>query len=266
MFLCRVLFLLVLINICVCSICNTNLSKYWTSHYEDLTGNKKIFFVLSASTSSSDINYADVLTLHIKTPIVIKPAFNTTEMYELLALSSSHLEYQNLEYQSAFPGNLLNFGLCGCKLNGTNVEMKVYMFQTLSPLFVREVIVFYTCQLSMNVKQQIEVEKALILLFSEYFAQPIEKIAANITTIISTAEMQDYTFDEFGGKGIKSCENLRDHLMKCKAQNLLENSNFEVFIVFAFLLLMLVTTVAKISCCISEICRNKVENSHDIVF
>lgn len=261
MILCKVLLLLVYIQICASqnTTCSGYLTHYWTSNWNNLNEYKRMFFVLSRSTNVMVSNYRDLMNsgIDIVTPIIFRP-FRSSEIYEIAVVTSS-IKLKNLYFASIFKGKLTFYGNYREKSNQT--DLKIYVFRTQEVYSMNCVTLFQTCQITMTAMEQISGQKVWILFVSVSDELEIKKIAANITAYIEAAEMQDYRFFEFEVEGIDSCEILKNQLMKCKAEN--KTSVRDTFIACSFLLLMITIFAAKSFRCVRQIRSNRVHDIHN---
>lgn len=263
MFLCKVLHLVVYIQLCASqdTFCSDDLTLYWSNNWNVLSEYKKIYFALSRSTNAMVANFQDLLDVGIEivTPIIFRP-FESSETYELAVLTSGSTDnVQNLNFVAVFKGNLTLYGNYREKSNCTDYGLMTYVFETQDVFTVNCVTLLQACQMTMTAMEQISVEKALILFVSVSAELLSKRIFTNLTAYIESAEMQEYRFFEFGVEHIDSCEVLKKHLMKCKAEK--ESTDVDTFIVSAFLLLVVSISAAKSIRCIREIRSNRV---HDI--
>lgn len=263
MLLFKVFLLVVFIQSCASQYipCNKNLTRQWTSIFEDLKLSKKIFLVLSYSTNSMVENSTDLMQLkdYIRSPIVIRPSnkIQHTDMYEISGAPRSAAQ-QDLTFVSIFTGKLLSYGRRYFKSDRKFMEQIFYNFQTRKALMTNCVTLFQTCQMTMNAMEQISVQKAWVLFISVPKKLQSFRIAANISAYIEAAEMQDYSFDEFGGKGIKSCEIVIDHMRKCKAEFF--NVDVNKLIVSAISLILMLLAAVKLFRRIRKVWSNRVQD------
>lgn len=257
MILCKVLLVVIFIKLCVSqnTTCSAQFTDYWTSNWEKIKENKKMFFVLSRSTNVLVDNYTELLTfgIDILTPIIFRP-LQSSEIYELSV--TSNFKFQKMYFVSVFKGNLTFKGIYRETFNQTEFKLDTYVFETEDSETEVFISLFHTCQLTMDAMERIHVQKAIILFVSVPTELQRLKIATNITSYIRAANMKDYIFYEFKGKRIESCEVLRNHLMKCKAEVII--SDFRAVLVPAFLLALGVIAAVKSFCCVREIMSSRV--------
>lgn len=193
-------------------------------------------------------NYTSLLDfgIEIVAPIIIRP-FQSSEIYELAVVTSNY-KSQSLYFVSVLKGKLTFYE----KLNQT--DPKTYVFQTQDLANESYVSLLRTCQMNLNAMEQIGVQKVVIIFVSMSDVIQIERIAENITAYIKAAKMQDYRFSEFRLRAA-SCEDLRNHF-KSNADN--EISALQIFIVSAFILLVVAISVAK---SVALHSRNSIESS-----
>lgn len=173
--------------------------------------------------------------------------------------------YRDMMFLRVFTGKLQSYGRYYCKFEHEFMDQITYGFFALSKTShttlnttVEGIRLFQSCQMTVDTKKQISVLKAWILFVNVFDEQQRSRIPANITAFIETAEMQDFSFDDFGGRGIKSCEILSSILMKCKT----DFTDFAVdqLIVTVLMLLIVTIIVLKVYQCILELRSNKVED------
>lgn len=258
MILCKVFLYVAVAQVCRSqnTTCSGDLTDYWTSNWKNLKENKQIFFVLSRSTKVVVENYTKSLdfAIEIVAPIIFRPIQNS-KIYEIV-VSTSNFKSQSLYFFSVFKGRLTLHGL----LNQT--DLKTYVFQTQDLANESYILLFQTCQVTSDAMDLIQVEKVWIIFVSVPTELQYKRIAESIIMHIKNAGMQDYRFSEFRGMGIKSCEDLRNHFIKCKVEN--ETSVLNIFLVPVFMLLVVVIFVAKSIFCICEIRSNHVHDRSDL--
>lgn len=251
------------------TICSEKLKPHWMSIWEEMNQNQTIFFVISYSTNAMIENSTDLMKLkdYIVSPIVVRPSqeFRNTDMYEVAGIPRSE-DHRDLMFLRVFTGKLLSYGRYYCKFEQKFMEQMTYGFfdktsHTTLNTTVEGVALFQSCQMTINAKKQISVLKAWILFVSVFDELQRLRIAANITSYIEAAEMQDYVFDEFRDKRVKSCENLKNHFVKCKA----DINKAYIDILFWSIIVLFVISVAAVKSfyCIREIRPNRVHNIRD---
>lgn len=244
------------------SNCNKNLASYWTSNWRDLKERKEIFLVLSRSTNRWMENVRDSLPLkkNIQAPIVIKPTvgFPNPDLYGISFVAGSDI-YQEVGFATVLTGNMTNYGIRHWKFKQMWTEHEVYGFFKRNGLVGHNIVLLGTCKMTTNAKKEISVQEALILFVLILNNRLQENIEANLTAFIESAKMQDYLFDEFGNKGVGSCENLRDHMIKCKAAEE-KTSSFDFIIPLTVFLFVIVIAAVKTFHCIYQPHSNRVQD------
>lgn len=154
MFLCKVLHLVVYIQLCASQdkTCSDDLTVYWSNNWNVLSEYKKIYFALSLSTNAMVANYQDLLSFGNEsvTPIIFRP-FQSSKTYELAVLtSSSSKKLQNLNFVTVFKGNLTLYGNYREKSNCTDYGLMTYVFETQDVFTVNCVTLLQACQMTMT--------------------------------------------------------------------------------------------------------------------
>lgn len=253
--LCKVFLLMVFIQICSSqnTPCSGEMKNYWISNWNNLKESKEMFFVLGHSTKPVLENYTSLLNfgIEIVAPIILRP-FQSSKIYELSVIKNNS-KSQSLYFVSVLKGKLTFYE----NLNQT--DLKTYEFQTQDLPNESYISLFRSCQMTINAMEQIEVQKALIILISAPEVVQIERIAKNTTAYIKAAKMQDYRFSEFRLRAIGSCESLKNHFIKCKAEY--KTSALQIVIISTFILLVIAASVAKSFHYIRKIRSNQVHDN-----